>query len=211
MSIRCLAVLLVVIAGTAAADTLTPVGKVASPGGVLEVTVTLNDEGRPGYAVTRRGRPVIEESRLGFLLTDGLRLERNCKAAGTSTRSADETWEQPWGERRFVRNRFNELRATFTERAGPARSLDVVFRVYDEGLGFRYEFPDQPSLKDVNILEELTEFAVVDPATAWWIPGGEWNRYEYLYRKTKLGEIPQVHTPITLRTEQLYGDRKSVV
>jgi alpha-glucosidase len=202
MSIRRLAVLLLVIAGPAAADTLTPVGKVASPGGVLEVTATLNGEGRPGYAVSRRGKPVIEESRLGFLLTNGLRLERNFKAAGIATRSSDETWEQPWGERRFVRNHFNELKVTFTERAGLARSFDVVFRVYDDGLGFRYEFPDQASLKEIGISDELTEFAVVDPATAWWIPGGEWNRYEYLYRKSKLGEVPQVHTPITIRTEQ---------
>jgi alpha-glucosidase len=200
MLIRCLALML--IAGIAAADTSTPVGKVASPGGVLEVTATLNGEGRPGYTVSRKGKPVIEESRLGFLLTDGLRLERNFKAGDTSTRSIDETWEQPWGERRFVRNRCNELRVTFTERAGLARSFDVVFRVYDDGVGFRYEFPDQPSLKDVGISDELTEFAVVDPATAWWIPGGEWNRYEYLYRRTKLAEVPQVHTPITLRTEQ---------
>jgi alpha-glucosidase len=194
--------MIVLIAGTAAADTLTPVGKVASPGGVLEVTATLNGEGRPGYAVTRKGKPVVEESRLGFLLTNGLRLERNFDGAAAPVRSADETWEQPWGERRFVRNHFNELRVTFTERGALARRFDVVFRVYDYGLGFRYEFPEQPNLKNVHILEELTEFAVVDSATAWWIPGGEWNRYEYLYRKTPLREAPQVHTPITLRTEQ---------
>lgn len=202
MLIRCLALMIALIGGVAAADTLTPVGKVASPGGVLEVTATLNGEGRPGYTVARKGQPVIEESRLGFLLTDGPKLERNFKATGTSARSTDETWEQPWGERRFVRNHFNELRVTFTEQAGLARSFDVVFRVYDHGFGFRYEFPDQASLRHVNILEELTEFAVADPATAWWIPGGEWNRYEYLYQKSTLGEVPQVHTPLTMRTGQ---------
>jgi alpha-glucosidase len=202
MLIRCLALMIALIAGTSAANTLTPVGKVASPGGVLEVTATLNGEGRPGYTVTRKGKPVIEESRLGFLLTNGLRLERNFKGVAAPARSTDETWEQPWGERRSVRNHYNELKVTFTESTGLARRFDVVFRVYDDGIGFRYEFPDQPSLKEVGIQDELTEFAVVDPATAWWIPGGEWNRYEYLYRKSKLGEVPQVHTPITLRTEQ---------
>ena len=80
----------------------------------------------------------------------------------------DETWEQPWGERRYVRNHFNELRVHLTEKTALARSLDVVFRLYDDGLGFRYEFPDQAQLHQVDIAEELTEFAVVDPATAWW-------------------------------------------
>jgi len=81
------------------------------------------------------------------------------------------------------------------------RTLDVVFRVYDDGVGFRYEFPDQPALKDVNIVEELTEFTVATPATAWWIPAGEWNRYEYLYHKTPLVEVGQAHTPMTVRTD----------
>src|SRR5919107_1784970 len=89
-----------------------PVATVASPGGLLQVTVTLNDEGRPAYAVSRAGVPAINESRLGFLLTDAPKLERNFKSAGTATRSVDETWEQPWGERRYVRNRFNELKVT---------------------------------------------------------------------------------------------------
>ena len=76
----------------------------------------------------------------------------------------------------------------------------MTFRVYDDGLGFRYEFPDQPQLRQVNILEELTEFAVAEQGTAWWIPGGEWNRYEYLYNRTALNEVAQAHTPLTIRT-----------
>ena len=76
------------------------------------------------------------------------------------------------------------MRVTLRERAG--RELVVVFRVFDDGVGFRYEFPQQPQLEDVDIVEELTEFAIAEPATAWWIPGGEWNRYEYLYNKTPL-------------------------
>ena len=176
------------------------VAEVSSPGNVLKVTVSLNGEGRPAYAVSRLGKPVIAESRLGFLLTDAPKLERNFEIKGQWTRSHDATWEQPWGERRFVRDRHNELRIRFTERIAPQRSLDVVFRVFDDGVGFRYEFPDRPQLKTVNIQDELTEFAVVDPATAWWIPAGEWNRYEYLYEKTPLAEVSQVHTPVTLRT-----------
>jgi alpha-glucosidase len=176
------------------------VASIASPGEALEVGVTLNGEGRAGYTVTRLGKRLIEESRLGFLLTDAPKLERNLALAATATRSVEETWEQPWGERRFVRNRFNELRVTLRESKGLERAFDVVFRVYDDGLGFRYEFPDQPQLQEVNIADELTEFALAEPATAWWIPAGEWNRYEYLYQRTPAAEVSQAHTPITFRS-----------
>lgn len=177
-----------------------PSASLTSPGAVLSVEVTLDGDGRAYYAVSRKGRPVIAASRLGFLLADAPKLERNFAIASQATRSSDETWEQPWGERRFVRNRFNELRVRLTETGALRRSLDVVFRLYDDGVGFRYEFPDQAALKLVNISEELTEFTVVDPATAWWIPAGEWNRYEYLYNSTPLAEVSQAHTPITIRT-----------
>ncbi len=173
----------------------------ASPGAVLKVEVSIDNEGHALYTVERRGRPVIDASRLGFLLTDAQKLERNFALAAQATDSHDETWEQPWGERRYVRNHYNELRVTLQEKIAPRRKLDVVFRIYDDGLGFRYEFPEQPTLRTVNIGDEMTEFAVAESATAWWIPAGEWNRYEYLYNKTALESVGQAHTPITVRTE----------
>ena len=176
------------------------VATLSSPEGTLKVTVTLNEEGRPGYAIDRRGLPVIAESRLGFLLTDAPKLERDFRLAGSAERSVDETWEQHWGERRYVRNRYRELRVKFTEKTRLARRMDIVFRAYDDGVGFRYEFPEQPNLSNVTIADELTEFAIVEPATAWWIPAGEWNRYEYLYRRTPLAELGQTHTPLTIRS-----------
>jgi alpha-glucosidase len=172
----------------------------SSPGGVLTVTVTLNDEGRPDYSVTRNGKTIIAESRLGFILANAPKLERNFTLTNTTKSSVDQSWEQPWGERRFVHNRYNELSVTLTESIAPKRNLVVRFRVYDEGLGFRYEFPDQPQLTQVDIVDELTEFAVAESATAWWIPAGEWNRYEYLYNKTPLVELSQAHTPVTIKT-----------
>lgn len=197
MFVRVFASLLVAVVGVASADT---VATVSSPGNVLSVAVTLNGEGRAGYAVSRAGKPVVNESRLGFILADAPKLERNFTASGSSTRSVDETWEQPWGERRYMRNRFNELKVSLVEKTPLARKLDVVFRVYDDGLGFRYEFPAQQQLREVNLVEELTEFAVAEPGTAWWIPGGEWNRYEYLYNRTPLNEVSQAHTPLTIKT-----------
>ncbi|MFL6618572.1 MAG: glycoside hydrolase family 97 protein [Povalibacter sp.] len=174
---------------------------IESPSGLLRVELSVDGDGRPGYTVERNGKAVIEASRLGFLLADVPKLERNFAIESQATRSNDDTWELPWGERRYVRNHYNELRVRLKEKVQAQRALDVVFRVYDDGLGFRYEFPDQASLKHVNIVEELTEFAVATPATAWWIPAGEWNRYEYLYRTTPLSEVSQAHTPITVRTE----------
>ena len=198
--IRPLLILFALLFAAPAAAQPAPPLAVDSPNKVLRVEVALNPEGRPEYSVLRLGRPVIAPSRLGFLLTDAPKLERNFEIAGSARASGDETWEQPWGESRYVKNRYNELRVQLVERVAPQRRLDVVFRVYDDGVGFRYEFPDQPGLKTVNIAEEITEFAVVPEATAWWIPAGEWNRYEYLYEKTPLSDVGQAHTPITLRT-----------
>ena len=172
---------------------------VSSPGNVLRVEIGF-EEDRALWSLSRLGVPLIKPSRLGFLLRDTEKLDRNLMLADSSTRSFDETWEQPWGESRFVRNHYNELRVRLTEKLKLKRSFDVVFRVYDDGIGFRYEFPDQPQLKDVVIDDELTEFDVAPPATAWWIPAGEWNRYEYLYNRTPLVEVGQVHTPMTIRT-----------
>ncbi len=180
--------------------TATPIATVESPSAVLRVTVGINDEGRPYYNVTRRGTAVVADSRLGFILANAPKLERNFTLLDSRTHSADTTWEQPWGERRFVRDRHNELHVRLVEKAGAKRELHVTFRVFDDGVGFRYQFPEQASLRDVAILEELTEVAVAEPATAWWIPAGEWNRYEYLYHRTPLTELSQAHTPITLRT-----------
>ncbi len=192
-----LVLLLAPAAGLARADA---VATVDSPDGKLAVTVTLDPDGRPGYAISRQGAPVIADSRLGFILANAPKLERGFRLAGTERHSADSTWEQPWGERRFVRDCYNELRVRLVEKSRARRQLDVVFRVHDDGVGFRYEFPEQAALQDVAITDELTEFAVAEPATAWWIPAGEWNRYEYLYRKTPLAEVGQAHTPLTVRT-----------
>ena len=188
---------------TLLAATLAPAAEVASidsPGKVLRLGVTLNGEGRPGYTIARHGAPIVGESRLGFIFADARKFERSFTLAGKTTRSFDQTWEQPWGERRFVRNHYNELRVTLLDNHEPHRTLDVVFRVYDDGLGFRYEFPDQPALHEVNIVDELTEFNILEPATAWWTPAGEWNRYEYLYNHTPLAELSQAHTPVTIKS-----------
>ncbi len=182
---------------TAHAET---VASVASPGGVLKVELDVH-EGRLAYRVLRFGEPVIDDSRLGFRLRGAEKIERNLALTAQSASRFDQTWEQPWGESRHVRNHYNQLRASFQETLGARRAFDVVFRVHDDGIGFRYEFPEQEGLSELVIDDELTEFAIAEPATAWWIPAGEWNRYEYLYNRTPLAEVTQAHTPLTLRTQ----------
>jgi len=192
-----LAAFLLVAAPALAATSVT----IASPDKVLSVEVTTDNDGRPSYSVARLGKPVIAPSRLGFILVDAPKLERNLVLSGEAGKSFDQTWEQPWGERRFIRNRYNELRVTLAEKNGLQRRFDVVFRVYDDGVGFRYEFPDQTNLKEVKIGEELTEFSLAEPATVWWIPAYEWNREEYLYNRTRAEEVGDAQTPMTVRTD----------
>ncbi|HDS1579075.1 TPA: glycoside hydrolase family 97 protein [Stenotrophomonas maltophilia] len=174
------------------------VTSVQSPGKVLTVSLVL-DGGTARYRVERLGGTVVEDSRLGFVLRDG-RLDRDFTVVGQQRRSIDERWEQPWGERRLTRNHYNELTVQLAESTGSKRRLDVVFRVYDDGLGFRYVFPEQPNLHEAIIDDELTEFAIAQESTAWWIPAGEPIHYEYLYQRTPLREVPLVHTPMTLRS-----------
>lgn len=171
----------------------------ASPDGNVRVTVTVDGDGRPHYAVTRGGKALIQPSRLGFLLTDAPKLERNFRIESQSATASDTSWEQPWGEWKTVRDRHTELRVRLKEATALARVMEVVFRIFDDGVGFRYEFPEQPNLKTVHIADELTEFALAGDGSAWWIPAGEWNRYEYLYNTTPISGVGQAHTPITMR------------
>ena len=177
------------------------VAQATSPDGRIVVQLELNGEGRLAYRVLRDGKPVVADSRLGFIFRNGRQLLRNLQIEKQVARSSDSTWEQPWGERRYVRDHYNELRATFVEKDHDKRRFDMVFRVFDDGVGFRYDVPAQPKLAEAQIVQELTEFAIARPATAWWIPAFEWNREEYLYHRTPLAEVGVAQTPITLRTD----------
>lgn len=179
-----------------AADEMT----VRSPGGILQVTVEL-DKGVPYYSVSRTGKPVIGKSRLGLRFKTALHLDGGFVVTNSTLTSFDETWAQPWGEKKNIRNNYNELRVELVEDTGQKRRMNLAFRVYDDGLGFRYELPKQANLGSVSIMDELTQFQIAEDATAWHIPAREWNRYEYLYDTTPLEKVVHAHTPITLRTD----------
>ncbi|WP_040309280.1 glycoside hydrolase family 97 N-terminal domain-containing protein, partial [Asticcacaulis biprosthecium] len=179
------------------------IATVTSPSGVLTVDVALDVNGSLAYSVKHMGKEVISPSRLGLILSNAPKLDRNFSLVEAKTTSHDETWEQPWGEWRFIRDNHNELRVTVVQKGymKEGRQLTVVFRVFDDGIGFRYEFPDQPQLKHLSIVDELSEFAVVDTSTAWWNAAGEWNREEYPVDKTPLKEVSLAQTPLTLKTD----------
>lgn len=170
-----------------------------SPGGNVSVAISIDGDGRAAYSVTRQGTTIIAPSRLGFLFTDVAKIDRRLTVTGQEVRDFDENWTQPWGEWAQIRNRYRELKVHLKETTALARAFTVTFRLYDDGVGFRYEFPDQPNMAQTNIAEELTEFAFAQDGTAWWKPAFLWNREEYLYNKTPLSSVSTAATPATIK------------
>ncbi len=189
------------VAGTAAAQQPDRVETVASPDGRTVVSVATVDGGLY-YRVDRDGRVLVQPSRLGFAFRGAPPLRDGLAIDGTERGSVRETWEQPWGELREVRDHHEEMRVAVTESAAPNRRFEVVFRVFDDGLGFRYVLPEQPGLAEFAIEDELTEFALADNARAWWIPS-DWprkDRSEMLYASSPVSVLDSVQTPLTLET-----------
>jgi alpha-glucosidase len=173
---------------------------VTSPDGRNEIAVETTDGGL-FYRVGRDGDAVILPSRLGFEFRDAPPFRDGLRITTVTGDTVDETWTQPWGQVREVRNHYHEARIAVEESNGSGRRLDVVLRAFDDGVAFRYEVPEQPALGAFEMMEELTEFTPVTDARAWWIPAGEWNRYEFLYSASPVSRLPQVHTPLTLEMQ----------
>lgn len=174
-----------------------------SPDGKTTVTVSTED-GQLYYSVMRDGQPVIDNSRLSMRLREG-NLGDDVRITDIHRASIDENWDQPWGEELTVRNNYNELTVDLEENSSPARQFSVVFRAFDDGVGFRYSVPEQENLTEVTIDDEDTQFAIASDATTWSIP---WDHpfYEALYRPAQLGEMcDTVASPLTMRlNDSLY-------
>jgi len=175
--------------------------RVVSPSGRNVVTVETRKDSLV-YSVERDRRKIMLPSRLGFEFRNAAPLRDGLTITGTAQNLVDETWEQPWGEVARVRDHHNELRVSVAETADPRRRFDVVFRVFDDGVGFRYEFPAQPGFESFEIMEELTEFSFADNARAWWIPSDRprLDRSEMLYSSSPVSVLDSVQTPLTLET-----------
>jgi len=177
---------------------------IASPNGRNEVQFSLID-GVPYYIVTHNGMDVILPSRMGFAFLKDAPLNAGLTVVDSEQSKFDETWIQPWGEVKEIRDYHNELRIRLTDGGVEPRELIIVFRVFNDGVGFRYEFPEQPNMSDFEIMDEQTEFAMAGDHSAWWIPAFQDNRYEYLYNNTPISYLPRfssrgVHTPFTMQT-----------
>ena len=159
-----------------------------SPDGNLKMEFKLSDKGEPIYELFYKEKPVIEPSKLGFEFKN----DQNPMRAGFSIQqtkedSFDETWEPVWGEESEIRNHYNEFSVYLVQKE-TEREMIIRFRMYNEGIGFRYEFPKQENLGHFVIKEEYTQFAMSGDHTAWWIPG-DYDTQEYDYIESKLSEI----------------------
>lgn len=170
-----------------------------SPDHVLQVQVQVRD-GQPQYQLSRFGVSLLSWSRLGLQFSDAPSLAEGLHVVDSVSSEADTTWQQPWGEKQSVRNNYRELRVRLA--GADAAALTVVFRVYDEGVGFRYEVPADAAHAARTISNELTEFAFSGDHSAWWNGAYLPNRYEYLYRHSPLSAIWKAVTPLTMKTAQ---------
>ena len=182
--------------------------RVQSPDGRTVVTVEVR-EGGLYYSIQRDDRPLFLPSRLGFEFQGAPPLRDGLRITGSTTSTVDTVWTQPWGEVARVRDRHNERRISVTEGTSGGRQFVVAFRVFNDGVGFRYEFPEQPGLGEFAITQELTEFALADDARAWWIPSNRsrLDRSEMLYASSPVSVVDSVQTPLTMETR----DRRTFI
>lgn len=169
---------------------------VSSPNGVISVSFSLADGGRPTYEMTYKGRPVVKPSHLGLELakdkhaTKGFAetsLMDGFTESHSEVSSFDETWKPVWGETATIRNHYNELLVSLSQDH-TGRQMNIRFRVYDDGMGLRYEFPQQDSLVYFIVKEEHTQFAMTGDHTAWWLPG-DYDTQEQETQESRLSEI----------------------
>jgi len=191
---------------------------VLSPNKSIKVKLLQSNDGKLGYIIFYKNSKVIDTSYLGFRFVDAPALNKDFKILKTTLLESDNTWKMPWGEQLEVRNHYNQLKVFLQEKKVPKRLLNVTFRVFNDGVGFRYEFPKQDGFKVAKIKEEDTEFNLTGDHKVWWIPG-DWDSYEHLYSTTSVSKINAiskrnhpnlnasyipdnaVNTPVTMKTK----------
>lgn len=160
---------------------------ITSPNGQLQLNFSVDSQGEPVYELFYKGKAVIKPSKLGLELKNDPGLMNGFTLADTQTSTFDETWEPVWGEVKQIRNYYNEMAVTLDQKAQD-RNIIIRFRLFDDGLGFRYEFPLQKNLNYFVIKEERTQFAMTGDHKAFWIPG-DYDTQEYDFTESKLSEI----------------------
>ncbi|CCH52702.1 Glycoside hydrolase 97 [Fibrisoma limi BUZ 3] len=181
--------LLISVTGVAALAQ--PTVSVTSPNRALVITVQSTPSGEVLYQVRYKGKSVIEPSKLGFVLSKPQVSLTRFNITTIDSSRTDTTWQPVWGEVGQIRDHHHELALTLQDRSSPAITLRVRFRVFDDGLGFRYEFPQQPALTHFVVAGELTQFRLAADHRTFWMPG-DYDSNEYLYNTTKLSEVDAV-------------------
>jgi glucan 1,4-alpha-glucosidase len=176
---------------------------ITSPNGNLSLTFSLSSDGRPLYALKSGGKAVLESSRLGIALDGQKDFINNFSIAHVDSSLRDQTWKPVWGEVKEIRNHYRELAITLVQSSVNNRKLVIKFRLFDDGLGFRYEFPVQQELRYFTVTDELTEFRLTGDHTAFWIPG-DYDSNEHTYSQTPLSKVDafrsKAETDISLKS-----------
>jgi len=172
--------------------------ELTSPNSKNKITFELI-EGEAFYSVSHVDKPVLLLSKLGFVFKNNDSLSSNFEVVKMENTSFDETWEPIWGERKEIKNNYNQLSVFLIEKSDNKRNLEVQFRAFDDGIAFRYIFPEQGK-DSIFIMDELTQFNLNDDGDAWWIGAYQDNRYEYLTTKSPVSTLDTVHTPLTIKS-----------
>ncbi len=159
-----------------------------SPDEKIKVNFFLIDSNQAAYTVFFNNERVIDTSTLGFDFKDYPAIKNNLRILNRTNSKFSAKWETVLGDNKIIDNTYNQIRVELEETVEPFRKFDVVFKIYDDGIGFRYEFPKQDGIEEVIIMDENTQFQLTGNHTTWWIPG-DWDIYEHLYNTTKVNEI----------------------
>jgi len=162
--------------------------RVISPDKEIQLIFLINEKDQVGYLIDFQSKRVVDTSHFSFDFKRQNSFGENLEVVSSSSSTFDETWETVWGEQRFIRNYYNELKIKLKEKSGKGRTCFVVFRVFNDGVGFRFEFPEQENSEDVVILDENTQFKLTGNHICWWTPG-DWDIYEHLFNTTRFTEI----------------------
>jgi glucan 1,4-alpha-glucosidase len=208
-------ILLCMLANTVYAQTY----RMKSPNGNQLLTFSIADDGAPTYSLAYKGKLVVDKSAMGFQIKDGNAMQQNFQVWAIDSNYKDETWTPVWGEEKEIRNNYKELRVTVKQNDKEARIMMITFRVYNDGVGFRYDFPTQKNMFHFIIGDEKTQFNLTGNHKIWWLPG-DFDTNEYPPRESDVSEIigykstgddeifaktpitkPSVQTPLMLKTK----------
>jgi alpha-glucosidase len=174
--------------------------ELASPGGINKIKFELVNNA-PKYAVSHGKTEVITPSDMGFLLKNNEDFSSNFEVTGVKNSTFDETWEQVWGEKKNIRNHYNQLVVQLQQKDKNKRKLEIQFRAFDDGIAFRYVYPKQETKDSIFIMDEKTTFNLKEDGKAWWIPANRENRDEYLFKDAPVSTLDTVLTPLTIESK----------